>query len=511
MRRTIVTIFIVFVTLTIFAQAIRTSSKQIVGKNVITGKEIFGNKYEFSDNIYNCIRDTAANRLFVELRGVNGKHYKNNGCISVFDLNTKQILWFKKLNYATQEVELYENVLFITSEKKIERINMNTGETMWTTSCRLLATIPNLNISLGTKYNAFIGKFEKLKAINLNNGQINWERDIDYSYGINGVKNINDTAIIFKAAGLHKMNLKTGKGWDYNAVTGAFDYGKMIGANVAGLALGILTGTFVISTGHDLVSNINSDIASDSLNHYFASKEYLVALNHNGNLVWKTKLPTGTSSSTLFYTKDTIYMINMGEAKYNGRTSDYGKPYLAAYDKKTGNQLFMNIKNEDKNPIVEYVLTKDSLEIYYRKGAAKYSLITGYSTNEISFDEKKTGYLKYSAGRSSIYMKSDSTYMNLFKLNPKSMYFVTTKNNIIQVNENLEITKTLELDNLYLKKMGTEKYKYLYLDKFISIINNDNLKIGELYIGKQIFSMGSKIYGIEDNHITEIESENEFQ
>jgi len=117
---------------------------------------------------------------------------------------------------------------------------------------------------------------------------------------------------------------------------------KLIGANVAGLALGLLTGTFVVSTGHDLVSNINSDIASDSLNHYFASKEYLVALNLNGKVVWKTKLPTGTSSSTLFYTKDTIYMINMGEAKYNGRTSDYGKPYLAAYDKKTGNQLFMN-------------------------------------------------------------------------------------------------------------------------------------------------------------------------
>jgi hypothetical protein len=511
MRKTVTILCIVFATLTVFGQSVTTSSKQVVGKKVINGKEIVGTKYEFSDKIYNCIRDTATNRLFVELRGVNGKYYKNNGCISVFDLNTKKVLWFKTLNYATQEVEMYENVLFITSGKKIERINMNTGETMWITNCRLLATLPNLNISLGTKYNAFIGKYENLKAINLNTGQISWEREIDYNYGINGVMNLNDTAIIFKAAGLHQMNLKNGRGWDYNAVTGAFDYGKTIGANVAGLALGLLTGAFVTSTGHDLVSNINSDIASDSLNYYFASKEYLVALNHNGNVVWKTKLPTGTSSSTLFYKKDTIYMINFGEAKYNGRTADYGKSYLAAYDKKTGNQLFMNIRNESKNPVIEYLLSKDTVEIYYRKGAAKYSLLNGALNKEVSFDEKETGYLKYTAGRNSIYLKSDSTYTNLFKLNPKSMFFVSTKNNIIQLNKNLEITKTIEPESLYLKKMGTEKYNYLYLDKCISIIDKNNSKIGDLYIGKQLFKMGSKIYGIEDNCITEIESENEFQ
>ena len=511
MRKTIAITFLVFVSMTVFAQTVTTSSKQVVGKNIINGKEILGIKYQFSDPIYNCKCDTANNRFIIQLRGIDGKHYKNNGSVLVFDLKTQQILWFKELNYAKQEVEQYENVLFITSEKKIERINMTTGETMWTTNCRLLSTIPNLNISLGTKYNAFMDKYEKIKAIDLNTGKISWERGIDYNYGINGVMNLNDTAIIFKAAGLHQMNLKTGKGWDYDAVTGTFDYRKTVGANVAGVALGLLTGAFIVSTGHDLVSETISNVASDSLNYYFASKEYIAAINHAGKLVWKTKLPSETSSSTLFYKKDTIYMINFGEAKYNGKTVDYGKPYLGAYDKKTGNRLFMNIRTESKNPILEYLLSKDSVELYFRKGVGKYSLRNGYSTKDISFDEKETGNLSYEVSHSIIYTKSDSTYKNLSEQNPKSMFFMTTKNNVVQLNENFEIERTIKLNDLYLKKLKTENCVYLYLDKSISIINKDHLKIGEMNLGENLMKIGNKLYEINENYITEIELDKEYQ
>jgi len=88
---------------------------------------------------------------------------------------------------------------------------------------------------------------------------------------------------------------------------------------------------------------------------------------------------------------------------------------------------------------------------------------------------------------------------------------MTTKNNVVQLNENFEIERTIKLNDLYLKKLKTENCVYLYLDKSISIINKDHLKIGEMNLGENLMKIGNKLYEINENYITEIELDKEYQ
>jgi hypothetical protein len=513
MKKTIITAVLFFEALIVIAQPIITNSKVTVGKNLITGNEILATKYEFQDKIYNYQLDTTFQTLTLQLRGIksNGKYYKNTGDLAVFDLKSKEIRWSKEINYGSSEINQYDNILLLnTGLNSTTRIELTTGNSLWESDIVVFATIPNLNILLGYKYNSFMQEFsKKLSCIELTTGNLLWERPVDRSYGWYGIENLNDTALIIKSSGLCHVNLKTGRGWNYDAKTGMKDYSKTVGANVAGAVLGLLTGSFVVSTGHDLVSNLVSNLTTDSLNLYFASKDYLTCLSHEGVVKWKVALPKETSHSNLILDSTRVILINVGEAEYNGKRCNYGKPYIAVFDIKSGTQQYLSIFDLDKNPLLEFIGSKDSIDLFFKDRAIQYSLKNGSFTTT-NYDSEQIGNFEYTVGMFRTYIKSDSTFQSLHSLDPRAMYLMSNKNKVVKINRNLGFDKNIALDELYSWRAESNKYTFLYHDNKVFVINNLNKVIAELNIGKKIFILDNKLYEIDGNTINEIDLDRNF-
>jgi len=509
----IFTAILFFKAFIVAGQPVINNSVVNVGQNLITGKEIQAAKYEFQDRIYNSRLDTTFQSLTLQLRGIksNGKYYNNNGELAVLDLKSKEIKWSKEINYGITEIEQYDGVLLWNEGLgSTTRLELTTGNTLWNSKVVVFATIPNLNISIGYKYNSFLQDLSNnLSCIDLSTGKVLWERPIDRSYGWNGIENLNDTALIIKSSGLHHVNLKTGLGWDYSVKTGMKDYSKTVGANVAGAVLGLLTGSFVVTTGHDLVGNLVSNIAIDSLNYYLASKDYLTCLSHEGIVRWKVALPKETSHSNLVLDSTRVVVINDGEAEYNGKTCNYGKPYIASFEKKTGMQEFVTIFDLDKNPLLEMISAKDSVDLFFKDRVMQVSLKNG-SFNKVDYDSEKIGNFEYSVAMFRTYIKSDSTFQTLHSIDPRAMYLKSNKGKIVKLNQHLSFDKDIAFDELYSWRAETDKYIFLYHDNKIVVLNNLHKAIAELNIGKKIFILDNKLYGIDSNAITEIELDKEF-
>ena len=81
---------------------------------------------------------------------------------------------------------------------------------------------------------------------------------------------------------------------------------------------------------------------------YIAGIKRLIKTDRSGKELWHARLPEQkTSISRLFATKDYLLMVNMGFAPhsysfYYTYLGKWGKPFLAAYDKKTGKNVYMH-------------------------------------------------------------------------------------------------------------------------------------------------------------------------
>lgn len=500
------TLLLMFV-LHVAGQFIKTNTGVIVGTDLISGQSITGTTYEFKDKIFDCQLDTTFQTMTLQLRGLskNGKYLNNKGVLASFDLNSKDINWTREVYFGNTSIEQYKNVLFYNvGYGSTTRVEMTTGKDLWNSKVLIYSTIPDLNIAFGYKYNSFAQTFsEKLSCVDLISGKVRWERKIDKSYGWDGIINLNDTAILIIASGLHHLNLETGKGWDYDVKTGVKDYSKTVGANVAGAVLGLLTGSFVISTGHDLVSNLVSNIVTDSLHIYFASKEYITCLSFDGRVKWRTELPKETSRSTLLIDSTKVYLINMGDAKYNGKDCNFGEPYFAIFDKNSGYEQSLSLFKMKKNPVLSYVAGKDSFDLIFKDRAICYSLKNNdYKT--ILYDAGLTGEFEYDVSKFATYIKSDSIFQSLYEFDPRAIYLMSNKGYVVKLNQEMEFERKIDLSELYICKWINESNSFLHHDNTIFVINNAGKVVAELNLGKRIFEYQDKLYAVEANVLTEI-------
>jgi hypothetical protein len=498
----------------LFSEPEISISTSTIGKNLLTGKDINAIKSEFTEYITNPVLDTTLNALTLQLRSAtkNGNYFKSKGYLTLFDLSSKSLKWIISNNYATDILQQNHEIITRSNSYAGQntRININDGKDMWRTNMIIYASMPNLNIALCYNYNYVTGVYSNtLKCVDLNDGHFLWKRKVENSSHWNGYINLNDTAIIVKSSGLHLINLKTGKGWDYEMKTGVNDYSKMIGLNVLGATLGILTGTYVIAGGHDMVSNLVSNLASDSLCYYFASKDCLLCISKNGDLQWKVELPKETSHSNIIIDSTNVYLLNDGEALYNGRSFTYGKPYYAAFDKKNGFQKYMEIFEWKKNPQLDFRMTKDSIDMVFKDQAKRFSIQNG-DCKTIIFDTLKYGYLKYPVFGEKKFLKKDTTFECLNENDPKAFYLMSSKNEIVKLDENLKLENYYSPENLYTLIIRTKEYKFLKIDDKTVIINNKKQAVAEINLSENMFVFRNKLYGIDKQSIYEIDLETEL-
>ncbi len=485
------------------------NNEKILGKSLVDSSDIKGFEYIFSDRIHETFLDTTTGFLTAQLRGLskNGKWLNNTGNIVQYDIKNQKVLWSKMIAYQSSNLQQFSNTMIYTITNKSYCLDINTGNELWEVKNNIYFVDPIDNIGVGYKFKSSTGYSNELEGIDLKNGNVVWRRDLNRDFGWNDVFYANDSTVIVVAAGLHAINIKTGKGWDYNTNTGKKDYTGTAAANAVGVAAGLLTGTFVMTTGHNLVRDLVSNTITDSSNIYFASKEQLVKVDkQSGEIVWKFPFADDLASkSSIFMNDSVIFMINKGMAFMGYRQLDFGKPFIAAFDRQSGKQIFFSLINVKEDPILSYQIKKREIFLAFKNRISRYSMETGNMITEKDFPKDNFGELKYFVSNQVFITNLNGDLMSLPQSDSTKVFVFTSQCKTLSIDSELNISKTIEYDDLSIYYLRTKDFKFIAKDKKTLIVNNVGQRIAEIDATSKAFMIGNTLYDTQDKSFITID------
>ncbi|TCO09394.1 outer membrane protein assembly factor BamB family protein [Natronoflexus pectinivorans] len=484
------------------------NNEKIVGINLIDNTEIKGTEYIFPERIHDTFLDTTNGFLTVQLRGLRKEKWlSNKGNILQYDLNNKNLMWSKKIAYQASSLQQFSNTMILTVANKSNCLDIRTGNVIWEVKNSIYYVDPIDNIGIGYRFKSSTGYSNELEGIDLKSGTVIWKRDLNREYGWNDIFYINDTTMIVVAAGLHSININSGKGWDYNTITGKKDYTGTVAANAVGVAAGLLTGTFVMSTGHNLVRDVVSNSLVDSSYIYFASKEQLSKIEkETGSIVWKYPFPSDLASkSSIFMNDSVIFMVNRGYAFMGYRQLDFGKPFIGAFDRETGQQKYLTLINVKKDPILGFEILDDEMYLVFKNRIAKYSVENGNQIIEKEFPQENYGDLKYFIGNQVFVTNEKEDLISLTQSDTSKVFVFTNQGKTLSIDYQLNVTNTIEYEDLSIYYLRTKDYKFVAKDKQTLIINDNGKRIAEIDATTNAFLIGETLYDKRDNSFIAID------
>ncbi len=502
--RTLIFGLLLLVTIAGFSQERQVfvlNNEKTVGKNLVDNSEITGVEYVFPKRIHESFIDTTTGLLTVQLRGVRKQKWLDNkGDIVQYDTKNSRVLWNKKIFYESSYLQQFSKAMIYTVGNKSYCLDIYRGNDIWEVKNNIYFVDPVDYIGIGYKFKSSTGYSNILEGIDLTNGNVIWKRELNREYGWNNLFYTNDSTLIVVAAGLHSVNIRTGKGWDYNAVTGKKDYTGTAIANAAGVGLGLLTGTFALSTGHDLIRELVSNTLTDSANIYFASKDELVRVDkQSGEIVWKSQFPDNTAGkSSIFMIDSMLYMINKGMAFMGNRQLAFGKPFIAAFDRQSGNQKFFSLLDVKDDPILYYKVKNKEFLLVFKNRIARYSMETGMLISERIFLTDHVGELLYFVGDQVYITDQNGELMSLYSDSAK-VFVYTSKSKILAVDEELNISRTIEFDELSVYYIKTKDFKFFAKDKKTLVVDNTGKQVAELDATSNAVLIGNILYDTQEN------------
>lgn len=505
MKKLFTTGFLFLFSLTAFTQ-VGLSTEIVIGRNLKTKSEIKAKEYVFSDIISSWQIDDSTKILTLQLRGNenDGKNLKDIGDLVSFDLKTNSVVWQKKINYLNSTVDQYNNLLIKTTDNQSSCLNNDDGESLWESKNTISYVNPKLKIGVGYKNSPSNDLTSRLEGIDLVTGKKIWKREINRDFGVNDILILNDSVILIVANGIHLVMLKNGNGWDYDSKTGRKDYSATVAVNVFNFVLSLILGSqSEIYTDHDVYTDMTSNLLVDSSGIYMADKSSLVRLDLQGQIIWKSNLPAGMSGkSSIFMKNSTIYMINYGFAYMNGQLVNYGKPYVAAFERNTGNQLYSNIVGYKKDKLSAFSIQHDTLFLLSKNRIFKFSLKSGFELWEQNFKTDSVGELTKFAD-ADMYIKTDSTYSNLYFSDTTKVYVYTDKNNLLILNNELKPVKSISVNDIYYCYLETNEYRFLENRNTTIVIDKSGQEIANLNISGNVTLRGNRLFEVEENSLIE--------
>jgi outer membrane protein assembly factor BamB len=483
------------------------------GKNLLTGKSIMAKEYTFPERIHDFQVDTVNDHITIQLRGLskNGKWLDNKGKVVRYDPEEKKVLWSKKIAYQVENLEQTGGVTLHSTGKKSYSLDNATGQELWEVKNSLIFADAVDKIGIGYKIQPLKAKENTLEGINLINGQPIWQREISREYGWNDVFYLNDSTLLIGASGLHTLNIFEGTGWDYHTITGKKDYTAAAVGTGLGIVAGLLTGTYAVSTGHNLVSEVVSNMLVDSANIYFASRKDLVRLNKQGEVLWKKSLPDEmTSKSMIFKSGDDLVMVNLGYAFMGYRELDFGTAFIASFDLNTGDQKYLNVVTTENKDRIRAVDLKDGeLLLLFKDHISRFSVNDGRLMKDKKIEA--FGELNFFVGEQ-VFVQRDNVYHSLLNLDATKRYLYTGSGRILILDSNLELVDAIdaEAEAVYINYLHRNGKRFLAKENKTFVIDADGKKVAEISAsGKAVFLNG-KLYDAQDSSFLEIELENLF-
>lgn len=490
-------------------QILVLNNERILGRSLVDSSVIKGLEFTFPERIHVALFDASTGYLTAQLRGLrrNRRRLTNDGSIVKFDINNRKVVWSKLMNFQFSHIRHVNNTLIKTEGIYSTFIDADTGRPLWQITNNLLFADPHFNIGLG--YNTRISRKESntLEGINLNYGNVVWERYLNREFGWNNLFYLNDSTIMVVADGLNKIDLQTGKGWSYHTITGQKDYGRTAATNVLGIASGLLTGAFFFTTGHDIINGIMSNTLRSCSYIYFASKEQLAKIDLiTGEIVWKSTLPDDlVSSSNIFMNDSVIFMVNRGVAFMGLRALEFGKPFFAAFDRHTGEQIFFTLMDDTYGTVQHsYIRDRYIFKILGNK-VLKFSKDSGALIAKRNIPQDAYGVLRYFVGERVYISNPDGNFMNIRQTDTNNVFVFTSLDKVLSLGEYLQITTKFEFEDISVNFLQINDFRLIARGSKTWVVDQAGKKIAEIEASRDAFLAGNTLYDYQENRFLAID------
>ena len=340
-----------------------------------------------SDHVFRYHLDTVGGFLTVQTRPLsrNGKYLKPRGEIVRYDLATGRRLWARPLHYGTQTVADVPGATLFFDGDHTSLLAPDTGEPVWAVEhTHLVYASASAGVALGYRHRpgraSPTERYGTLRGIDLRDGRVRWERPITRAYGWDDVVMLDAHTALIVAAGVHRVDLRTGEGWDFTTATATRKYDRAIVTAVGGIALGALTGVYVVGdVSPDLVRGAVSNLLIEGGGVYFAGLEEIVRLDlETGAPTWRTPLPKGdVSASVIAAGEDELFFLNRGFAYRNGRSIRFGRPFVAAFAKTDGRQRYLEHTAAKGNPVLGWAVDGTRADLAFAQMVKRVDLAEG--------------------------------------------------------------------------------------------------------------------------------------
>jgi len=482
-------------------------SEVIIGRDFRLNADIKANRTDFPENIYRWSINDSCNMLLVQLRGMNdGTEMNDSGSILKYNLRNRQIHWIRKVDYYQTNIDHYDDVIIKSTGKLTHCLNYNTGDKLWSAKNDICYTNKTQGRAVGFRFAKNEGLTNDFEGFQLKTGELLWRRNISRDYDVNGIYELNDSTILVSANGLHAIHLKTGTGWDYEAHTGMKDYSTTVASNIFNIVFSLITKSDLeITSGHDLITGIVSNTLMDSTGIYMADKRSIVRIDDKGKVLWKRNLPREKMTrSTLFFKDSLICMVNEGVASVNYEPVILGKPFIAAFNKKTGKQVFLTTVGYKNDLILSYKIQRDTMFLLSKDRVFKYSLADGTELWENRMKTDSLGeFIQF--GDTDMFARTDSVLIYPLLSDSTYTFVFTDKNQLLVLNQQLEIADIIPNDRIcycYLQKNGC---KFIDTGENTLVTDKNNKPLAVLDISENATLIGTKLYDVQGNSFVEID------
>ena len=483
------------------------SNYEPVGRNLLNQREVIAFKETFDVTIQRADFDSVTNTVLLTLKDEVEKDEKivDSGiCHAVFfDLEHNELKWRKKY-YRNEELYIKRGpMVFKVKENDFFLVEAETGEEQFKIGTGMWPVYFNTEegwmiCMTGTKG---LGSRRNLCRIDLKSKSKIWERDVKSAQEFEMSTKLNDSTLLFVGNGLYSVDINNGEGWRLETNM------QEISNENYGL--------------YSLVSSVRvcSNPFVDGSDIYIAGIKRLIKTDRNGKELWHARLPEQkTSISRLFATEDYLLMVNMGFAPhsysfYYTYLGKWGKPFLAAYDKKTGKNVYMH----ERKKYVDYI--KD---VEYRDDDALFLLfadkeghqsVERYQANTGALMGRKelapvviqsSGSMNAFVG-SDVCVKKDNKFVHLVEMDTVGVY-VVCDNGVLHLDGGLKSTDFISFNDLfvYIGKYGDLRF-YSH-GKETVVVDGEDREVATLDF-PDVFCTESQIYSIKDKSLYVINKE----
>ena len=187
------------------------------------------------------------------------------------------------------------------------------------------------------------------------------------------------------------------------------------------------------------------------------------------------------------------------------RQLDFGKPFIAAFDRETGKQKYLTLMNVKKDPILGFKLLYNEVYLVFKNRIAKYSIETGNRIMEKEFSRENYGDFKYFVGNQVFVTNKNEDLVSLPQSDTTKVFVFTNQGKTLSIDNQLNITNTIDYEDLNIYYLHTGDLKFIAKDNQTLIIDNEGKRIAEIEATTKAFLIGETLYDKIDNSFISVD------